>query len=803
MKAYYTYSLIFILLILANPINSQNVIEDNLFTITNERSDLLKEYPKSTILNLDFSILQKLRSEMPSTLNLSIPNKKGEMLHLMMTKVEIFTDQFQLLLSSGKPYTGDLGIYYQGIVNGDKNSFVAISIIDNQISGIISNLLGNYNLGKLKNRQEYILYKDRDIDITTQRGCMTLDNPEAIIQDDRIKIHNRTNTALWMYVEGDYDLINALGNINNAANYLLAIISQGIILFNNDKIDARLNVLKMWDTPSPYKPDFKSDYPASGYLESFKTILTKFNGNVASLITSQNIGGGIASSIGGFCSATPADKMCVYNLAGDIAMVPAYSWDVSTWVHEVGHVLGSRHTHACVWNGNNTQIDDCASLNSYNNGVKISDLEGGSCFNPDKPILPANGGFIMSYCDKTKNVGVNLSQGFGQQSGDVIRKNVSNCLNSYKGGGALFSIDKSTLNFSDEAECQTIELKSDLPWSVASSTDYPPFFLDKISANSGKSDATISICVTKNELPLTRSFPLFFVNTDNTVLTLAINQEAIKKATALFYPTNKSIVKFDGDIVSLDILTNTDWKLIQNTYDTWFTIKSAKSGTTNMPFVLEVSPNSTGLNRYGKIGLVFNNALDTSYFIISQPAKESGYLNVPSQLNPSPLEQNYEIPIFSDLEWEITQISTGWIEPNIKKGKNNGTVIFNVKSNTETSERIATVTFEGKLSTGNIVKTIKLNQTALRSNHDMADYLIFPNPASDIITLRIHARQSTLLSAILYSSDGRPVKSLEDNKSILGVYFQTYDISQLPSGFYTLISKYGENVKRDKIIVLH
>ena len=41
------------------------------------------------------------------------------------------------------------------------------------------------------------------------------------------------------------------------------------------------------------------------------------------------------------------------------ANVPTYSWTVMVFTHEMGHLMGSRHTHACVWNGNNTQIDGC------------------------------------------------------------------------------------------------------------------------------------------------------------------------------------------------------------------------------------------------------------------------------------------------------------------------------------------------------------------------------------------------------------------------------------------------------------
>ncbi|MBL0102917.1 MAG: fibronectin type III domain-containing protein [Bacteroidetes bacterium] len=82
----------------------------------------------------------------------------------------------------------------------------------------------------------------------------------------------------------------------------------------------------------------------------------------------------------------------------------------------MGHLIGSRHTHACVWNGNSTAIDGCAGY-----------VEG-SCALPGNP---SSGGTIMSYCHLT-SVGMNLSLGFGPQPGNVIRNTVLNatCLHN-------------------------------------------------------------------------------------------------------------------------------------------------------------------------------------------------------------------------------------------------------------------------------------------------------------------------------------------------------------------------------------
>jgi len=89
---------------------------------------------------------------------------------------------------------------------------------------------------------------------------------------------------------------------------------------------------------------------------------------------------------------------------------PVYSWTNMVVTHELGHLFGSRHTHACVWNGNNTAIDGCAGY-----------VEGYCAL----PGNPPEGGTIMSYCHG-QSVGINFSLGFGPQPGNVIRDRVNN-----------------------------------------------------------------------------------------------------------------------------------------------------------------------------------------------------------------------------------------------------------------------------------------------------------------------------------------------------------------------------------------
>ncbi len=80
--------------------------------------------------------------------------------------------------------------------------------------------------------------------------------------------------------------------------------------------------------------------------------------------------------------------------------------------HEIGHNLGSPHTHACNWNGDNTAIDGCGPASGNNEGC-------------DGPLPTETGGTIMSYCHLVSSVGINFANGFGPQPGALIRATVN------------------------------------------------------------------------------------------------------------------------------------------------------------------------------------------------------------------------------------------------------------------------------------------------------------------------------------------------------------------------------------------
>jgi hypothetical protein len=168
-----------------------------------------------------------------------------------------------------------------------------------------------------------------------------------------------------------------------------------------------VNEMFVWDTTDPF-----TGPSTSNYLDQFQAYLNgNFNGDLAHLV-GYGGGGGVAY-LDVLCS--PFYGIGYSGINSTYSNVPTYSWTVEVLTHEIGHNLGSPHTHACAWNGNNTAIDGCGPAAGYSEG----------CNGP----LPVSG-TIMSYCHLIGGVGINFNNGFGPQPGDLIRNRVynSSCL---------------------------------------------------------------------------------------------------------------------------------------------------------------------------------------------------------------------------------------------------------------------------------------------------------------------------------------------------------------------------------------
>lgn len=398
----------------------------NLFTPKahdkNKVIEVGKTISEFSLLKLEKQSLQDLFQTAPDYIQLQLPRQEKSTLEIELVKVDIFADGFQVIQSSTNgPANVDLGLHYRGIIKGSNQSFAAISIFENSLMGLVSSSAGNYVLGKLKGQASdentYILYNDKEVLSEIGLSCETPDDGYVYTRDELAPatVEKDLTDCTRIYLEVDHDIFLNKGGISNTTDYITGLFNQVATIYSAESMNTEISELFIWDTPSPY-----SGGSSSSMLSQFQNLRTDFNGDLGELFSYQS-SGGIAAGFSGICNSNRAQSLCFSSINSTYADVPTYSWTIMVTTHELGHLFGSRHTHACVWNGNGTAIDGCSGSTE------------GSCPIPGDP---PGGGTIMSYCHLS-NVGINFSLGFGPQPGDVIRNIIENadCLVACNGGG--------------------------------------------------------------------------------------------------------------------------------------------------------------------------------------------------------------------------------------------------------------------------------------------------------------------------------------------------------------------------------
>ena len=388
--------------------------KEDLFLIKSSgsnRAQTLNQYVKSyEILEVNSSALNRIASNSIANLEIDVP-VKGSHITLQLIKSKVVDENTVFTTQSGK-VNYQSGAYYSGIVKGQSNTLVAISFFNNSIIGVITNEQGNYVLGNSntqdRNSNEYILYNDKDLLIKKDFNCyaktsgsetlpiVPMDMNRSLVADKCVKV----------YIEADYQVyLNQGSNTTNVLNFVTGLFNVTKTIYQNESIITSISQINVWTVSDPYV----TGNSTSEVLNLFEDAMSAgYNGDIAHLFSARNLGGGSAW-VDVLCWSDKGGRTAVSaNLDNTTPGFPTYSWNVNVVTHEMGHNLGSTHTHNCAWNGNNTAIDGCATPSP--------------CANPG---IPAGGGTIMSYCHMT-GVGINFNLGFGPQPGNLIRSRVAN-----------------------------------------------------------------------------------------------------------------------------------------------------------------------------------------------------------------------------------------------------------------------------------------------------------------------------------------------------------------------------------------
>jgi len=377
-------------------------------------NDINKVVENATLATLNLSKINEIVINKYDYIELEIPYQ-NQIIPVLLYKVNPFAEGFHVDTDKGKYITYEKGVYYRGIINGETNSVSSFNFFNGEFNGVVSSsALGNLVVGKLdkpNNQVDYIVYSDAKMKVINEFECHTKEEAISELPTRETNRNVNSDRCVQFYFEIDTNLYENNGSDTTATtNWMTSVFNNVQTLYNNDGITVSLKSIFIWTDPDPYEGVGTS---SSAYLNLFRSNTTVFDGDVGMLVGIDPGGLGGVAFLNTLC-ATNNYAYSDVNLT--YQTVPTYSWTIEVITHEFGHSLGSPHTHACYWNGNNTRIDGCGPAAGYNEG---------SCGVGPIPSVDEKG-TIMSYCHLVSGVGISFNNGFGPQPAALILSNVNN-----------------------------------------------------------------------------------------------------------------------------------------------------------------------------------------------------------------------------------------------------------------------------------------------------------------------------------------------------------------------------------------
>lgn len=200
-------------------------------------------------------------------------------------------------------------------------------------------------------------------------------------------------------LEGDYELFLAMGTEQAALNLMMSTITfaSGVYLAETG-IKLTVPFIRVWTTTVNHPYGHVDLFGTmDDFMRHWKQNMNNVDRTVAHLFTNS----ARWSNTSGFVGIAQLNALCNNQIGYGVTEVrqPAGDGHRMTFVHELGHNFGARHTHSCFWPGG--PLDLCAPI------------ENGACYNG--PVVQSEG-TIMSYCSTRNFV-------FGQIIGELIRRN--------------------------------------------------------------------------------------------------------------------------------------------------------------------------------------------------------------------------------------------------------------------------------------------------------------------------------------------------------------------------------------------
>lgn len=375
------------------------IAQSQLFEINPSASVIATKNADNTLgLSLKGLVYSQLLENRPEAFEIRLPFF-GEELTLELQQFQVFNEQLEV---TSKENGVDQTLFIKPNLLSYKvfhnNKYIGVfNFVNDAVLGTFQFNNKQYELTLFNG--EYVLFEASNSINSSGFSCNVVDKPLAGGSPSIAATPLANEVCIEFVVEIDNYTRETFNSDQEVINWATAIFS-GVSMLYQEQTDAAMTIIDfvIWNSPDPYEDFFATEdvlYQLQDYWIANNSGVDR---DLVHLMSKRDLGGGIAFLDAlcwddwGFGFSANLDNTTSFDFPN-----PTYTWNLGCVAHEVGHNIGSEHTHNCNWNSDITLAFDGGAIDN------CVDVEGNCPNNPQSQI-----GTIMSYCHLNWDGGIIL-----------------------------------------------------------------------------------------------------------------------------------------------------------------------------------------------------------------------------------------------------------------------------------------------------------------------------------------------------------------------------------------------------------